>query len=82
MFGELLSSLKSEKPFFHTPKTIDVSEDKEIFEGSLVNGSGAVWVKFDLNGIVSTDFTAPWIEPHYSVSATLWDPNTKIYTFV
>jgi hypothetical protein len=78
----MLESLRSEKPFFHTPKTIDHSEEKEIFEGHVVNGFGATWSKLDTNGTHSHEYTAPWYEPHYSVSATLWDPKKKIYTFI
>lgn len=86
MFGQLLSTLNNETPFFHTPLIIEKGELRNIKQCHIVNARGAYWqTKIKIDEKIETDetqYTAPWFLPHYSISLSFWDSKKEEMQFI
>jgi hypothetical protein len=90
MFFELLNTLRSEKPFFHTPLEMDFCKTLkcDAEEYHIVNGQASYWESCliikaeELTEKKKSNYYEPFIQPHFSISLSLWDNNNKTMTFM
>ncbi|ATZ80998.1 hypothetical protein BMW23_0953 [Bodo saltans virus] len=68
--------------YFHKPADFDKTQKIRIVDGRIVCGNGSTWAYFNEHRITKLYHRAPFVENHFSVSVSIWNPEKLSMTYV